>query len=50
MALEVRQRSAHADEVIHQHVFAARRHLALEFGLPRQPPKAISAGVATTLV
>ena len=41
IALQVCQRSAHTDKIIHQHVITSRYHDTLELGLPCQAPKSI---------
>lgn len=46
VALEVRQRSTHADEVINKYVVAASHHGAVECRLPRQPQESAGAGMA----
>ena len=45
IALQIRQRAAHAHKIIHQHVFASRSHRAFEFGLSGQPPKPVGSGM-----
>ncbi len=45
IALQIRQRAAHADEIIDQHVFATALHRASKFRLARQSRKSVSSGV-----
>ena len=41
MSLQVRQRSAHANKVIHQHINKPRLYGSVKFGLARQSPKSV---------
>ena len=45
MTAQVRQRAAHADEIVDHDVICASGHRAVEGWLPRQPGKPVGAGM-----